>query len=256
MLSTLSKNASPITKATVKQFGDGQCYAPHTGEKTLEHIFNTAQNADSWNLNCFQKCAKALLLLEVHLPFWHDFLLSNPAVFLVLEVLHTLHKLFFNHILVWCKEVMGKDKLDFYFKSSHKHVSMRQFYDGVLHVHQMTRLEHRDIQWKIVPILAGTASPEFVAVICSIVDFIYQAQSPVHTDTTIVSMQAALDKFHTRKDAIIEAGAWKGKSGVKTDFHIPKLELLQSFTDAIRNSAAIIQYTADVRKYLLITHCK
>ena len=256
MLSTLSKNASPITEATVKQFGDGQRYAPRTGEKTLERIFDTAQNADPWNLDRFQKCAKALLLLGVHLPFWRNFLLSNPAVFLVPEVLHTLHKLFFDHILVWCKEVMGKDELDFRFKSSHKRVGMRQFYGGVSHVHQMTGREHRDIQQKIVPILAGTASPEFVAAIRSIVDFIYQAQSPVHTDTTIVSMQAALDEFHTHKDAIIEAGARKGKSGVKTDFHIPKLELLQSFADAIRNSGAIVQYTADVSERLLITHCK
>ena len=46
MLSTLSKNVSPITEATMKQFGDRQRYAPCTGEKTLECIFNTAQNAD------------------------------------------------------------------------------------------------------------------------------------------------------------------------------------------------------------------
>ena len=78
----------------------------------------------------------------------------------------------------------------------------------------------------------------------------------MHTDTTIVSMQAALDEFHTCKDTIIEAGAQKGKSGMKTDFHIPKLELLQSFTDAIRNLGMIIQYTTDVSEYLLITHCK
>ena len=120
----------------------------------------------------------------------------------------------------------------------------------------MTECEHRNIQWKIVSILAGAAPPEFVAAIRCIIDFIYQVQSPVHTDTTIVSMQAALNEFHARKNAIVEAGARKGKLGIKTDFYIPKLELLQLFTDAIRNLGAIIQYTADVSEWLLITHCK
>ena len=90
----------------------------------------------------------------------------------------------------------------------------------------MTGREHRDIQRKIVPILAGAAPPDFVAAVRCMINFIYQAQSPVHSDTTIASMEAALDEFHTCKTAIVEAGARKGKSGIKTDFYIPKLELL------------------------------
>jgi hypothetical protein len=69
-------------------------------------------------------------------------------------------------------------------------------------------------------------------------------------------MQTALDEFHAHKNAIIEAGAWKGKSGVNTDFYIPKLKLLQSFADVIRNLGVIIQYTVDISKHLLITHYK
>lgn len=75
------------------------CHASCASEKTLECIFDTAQNVDLWNLDHFQKSAKALLLLEVQLSLWCDYLLSNPAIFLVPEVLHTLHKLFFNHVL-------------------------------------------------------------------------------------------------------------------------------------------------------------
>ena len=96
LIAGVSKNTSPITEASIKQFGDGNCYTPHAGEKTLERIYDTAQVMDLWNLDHFQKCAKALLLLGVHLPFWRDYYLSNPAIFLVLKILHTLHKLFFE----------------------------------------------------------------------------------------------------------------------------------------------------------------
>ena len=39
-------------------------------------------------------------------------------------------------------------------------------------------------------------------------------------------------------------------------FQIPKLKLIQSFGCTIRNVGLLIQYTADVSKRLLITHCK
>ncbi|KAH0833813.1 hypothetical protein J3R83DRAFT_10967 [Lanmaoa asiatica] len=124
MIACVSKNASPITEASIKQFGDGMCHASRTGERTLERIFDTAQDVDPWNLDRFQKAAKALLLLGVHLPFWCNYMLLNPATFLVPEVLHTLHKLFFDHILAWCKEIMEKDELDFCFKSAYKRISI------------------------------------------------------------------------------------------------------------------------------------
>ena len=56
---TISKNAFPVTKASIKQFGNGKHHALRTGKKTLEQIFDTAQDVDPWNLNYFQKCAKA-----------------------------------------------------------------------------------------------------------------------------------------------------------------------------------------------------
>jgi hypothetical protein len=39
-------------------------------------------------------------------------------------------------------------------------------------------------------------------------------------------------------------------------FNIPKLELLQKFSQAVTQVGALIQYTADVSERLLITHCK
>ncbi|KAG2361131.1 hypothetical protein BDR07DRAFT_1486222 [Suillus spraguei] len=60
------------------------------------------------------------------------------------------------------------------------------------------------------------------------------------------AMQASLNEFHDCKVAILEAEARWGKSSVKEDFYIPKLELLLSFAEAIRNNSGLIQFTADV----------
>ncbi|KAI6101497.1 hypothetical protein EDD16DRAFT_1525911 [Pisolithus croceorrhizus] len=98
--------------------------------------------------------------------------------------------------------------------------------------------------------------PLFVYTIRSLIEFIYKAQNPVHTDASIASMVDALAEFHLNRQSIIDAGARCGTSGVKMDFNIPKLEVMQSFTRNIKDNGTLMQYTADVTERLLITHCK
>ena len=120
----------------------------------------------------------------------------------------------------------------------------------------MTGREHRDIQRTIVATIAGFAGPGFVRAIRAFVDFLYRAQSLTFTNSSIHAMEEDLLEFHQFKNAILQAGARRGKTAAMEHFHIPKLELFQSFGRSIRNSGALIQYTADVSERLLITHCK
>ncbi|KAI5999784.1 hypothetical protein F5J12DRAFT_906677 [Pisolithus orientalis] len=129
--------------------------------------------------------------------------LSNPSIFLLPKILHTCHKFFFNHLL--------EDDLNVRFKH----------FAG----------EHHNIQCTIVPMITGCVPPHFI----------YQAQSPIHTDLSMKEMESSLQEFH--------ANARKTRStGTKNDFHILKLELFHSFAAAIRNN--------DISECLLITHCK
>ncbi|KAG1769595.1 hypothetical protein EDD22DRAFT_977460 [Suillus occidentalis] len=219
MISCVTKNSSPITTA------------------------NQAE-VDPWDLYQFNKEAKKLHLSGVHLPFWRNWRFANPATFLTPEILHTLLKFFFDHVLKWIKEVMGHE-LDVRFRSQHKRIGVRHFGSGVSHVKQMTGREHRDIQRTIVPTLWGAAPPDFIHAVRAIIDFIYLAQNPVHTPTSIRNMTHALNEFHRYKQAIIAAEARRGKGGVKDDFFIPKLELMQSFARIIQHVGSLMQYSAD-----------
>jgi hypothetical protein len=256
MVASVSKNASPLTMAMQKDFGDGTLHPPRTGHDTLMRIHTISQKVDPWDLDRFQKEAKAVNLSGVHMPFWRDWKYACPHLFLAGEVLHTCHKFFADHPLNWIKEAIGKYELDSRFMTQHKRVGTRHFSKGVSHVKQMTGREHRDIQRTIVATIAGAAPPRFVLAIRALVDFIYLAQNPVHTHESLGSMVQALQDFHVYKDAIIEAEARRGKKGAKEDFFIPKLELMQSFEAAIRRLGSLMQYTADVTERLLITHCK
>ena len=72
MISCVSKNTSPITEATYKQFGDAHHSLPCTGELTLERIHTLGKTADLWQLKSFLKKARVMYLSGVHLPFWRD----------------------------------------------------------------------------------------------------------------------------------------------------------------------------------------
>ncbi|KAL4062740.1 hypothetical protein J3A83DRAFT_4363134 [Scleroderma citrinum] len=139
---------------------------------------------------------------NVHLPCWRNWPYANLFFF-------------FDHILTWCKEV---------FKVRHFRSSR----------------EHHDIQHTIISMIAGCVPLWFLCAIHTLINFIYQAQSP--------EMESSLHEFHAHKDAVIKTGARRTRAaGSKVDFYIPKLELFYSFVTAVCNNA-------DISEHLLITH--
>ena len=259
LIACVSRNASPVTLAELPQFGDptGPA-APRTHEHTLSLILDLCKETDPWDIIRFQKAAKALKLLGVHLPFFRNWKFSDPSFFLTGEVLHTGHKFFFDHVLNWCKTLAGPYILDTRFSNLHRRVSFRHFSSGVSQQLQMTGRDHRDIERMIVPILGDIdgVTDEFIYAIRAIVEFIYRVQDPIHTNSSIDAMEQALADFHARKQVIIDLKAQKGEKGVIKHFNIPKLELMNSFGRQTRANGPLIQYTADVSERLLITHCK
>ncbi|KAG0692408.1 hypothetical protein DFH29DRAFT_992564 [Suillus ampliporus] len=180
----------------------------------------------------FQKVAKTVNLSGVHMPFWHDWHFACLSIFLTGDVLHTCFKFFTDHPLKWVKEAIGAYELDTRFIVQHKQVGTCHFTKGITHVKQMTGREYRDIQRTIVASIA------------------------VHSPKSLQSMEQALLDFHTFKGAIVEAEVRKGKKGVKEDFFIPKLKLLQSFRGTVQQLGTLMQFSADTTECLLITHCK
>ena len=255
MIACVTKSISPVTIAEKNQFGDGILYAPRDGELTLQKLHELCQQIDPWRLQEFLAEAKKHNLSGVQLPFWRNWRFSNPSIFLIGELLHYGHKLFFNHPFKWCKVLLGHDEIDVHYRIQHKRVGVRHF-NGVSYVSQMTGREHRDLQRTIVPTIAGLADPDFVCAIRAIVDFLYRVQVATFTPSSIRAMEESLQEFHSFKGAILRAGVRRGKSKEIFHFEILKLELLQSFGRSIHNSGSLIPYTADVSECLLITHCK
>ncbi|KAG2143329.1 hypothetical protein BD769DRAFT_1297671, partial [Suillus cothurnatus] len=123
----------------------------------------------------FEACADSRLN-GVHAPFWMDWPLADPSIFLTPESLHHWHKEFYDHDLQWCIVVVGAQELDFRFLILQPTTGYRHFSGGISKLKQVTGRGHRDIQCYIVGLISGAAPRRFVIAIRVLMDLCYLAQ--------------------------------------------------------------------------------
>ena len=247
LISGVGGKTSSVTMAFYKQFGDNFRHEPRMASTTIAQLMAIEQHAHPWNLNAYISEASKFRLNGVHRPFWRDFPLADPSVFLTPEPLHHWHKQFWDHDAKWCINAVGAAEIDFRFSILHPHTAFRQFKEGISTLKQVTGREHRDIQRYILPVIAGAVPFEFIIAIRALLDFRYLAQTPVIDENVCAQIETALRNFHSNKHAIIEARARRGKgNSVIDNWHIPKVEFLQSVVSNIRLNGVAIQWSADI----------
>ncbi|KIM55809.1 hypothetical protein SCLCIDRAFT_30071 [Scleroderma citrinum Foug A] len=180
--------------------------------KTLDQIERGCAEANPNNFEEFLKVCRCLFLNGVHKPFWHDWALCDPSIFLPPE---------------WCILVVGPEELDYQFSLIQTPVGYRSFAEGISKLKQVTGRDHRAVQRYIIGAIAGAVPAKFLAAIVALLDFHYLAQMPHFDDNTLHRVKAALCAFHTNKAAIITAGGRQGSRGPLDHWEVPKLELHQ-----------------------------
>lgn len=251
LLSCTSPKASPVSTALFKQFGDGIRHPLRTAAKTLDDIRTITLECNPDDYVRFLKFAKDYGLNGVDAPFWIDWPMSDPARFLKPEVLHHFHKFFFDHDLQWCIIAIGDDEIDYRFSLVRTLVGYRGFSEGVSKLKQVTGRDHRSMQRYIVGVIAGGVPSRFLIAIRALMDFRYIAQLHSFDKHTLQLLENSLQTFHDHKDAVLAAGARSSDH-----FQIPKLELLQHVVPSIRDSGAVMQWSADVTEHSHVTEVK
>uniref|UniRef100_A0A8H7XQ13 DUF6830 domain-containing protein n=1 Tax=Psilocybe cubensis TaxID=181762 RepID=A0A8H7XQ13_PSICU len=243
-------STSSVTLAQYETFGDSFRHPSRTADHTINTIMAINNVKPPNHLEPYLKESKKHRLNGVHLPFWRDWPLSDPSAFLTPEPLHHWHKMFWDHDAKWCIAAVGGSELDFRFSILQHRTGFRHFKEGISSLKQVTGREHRDVQRYIVALIADTVSTPFILAIRSLMDFRYLAQSQTISEAMCLRIEQALQDFHANKQAILDAGARRGKKNNPIDnFYIPKLEFLQSVVHAIRLNGCAIQWSADTTEH-------
>ena len=133
--------------------------------------------ADPWDLASYLPEAKRFRLNGMHRPFWRDWPLAEPSLFLTPEPLHHWHKMFWDHDAKWCIRAVGATEIDFQFLVLQPRVGFRHFTEGISSLKQVTGREHRDVQRYIVGVIAGAVTKDFLIAIRASMDFRYLCQA-------------------------------------------------------------------------------
>ena len=257
MLAGVGGKTSPVTMVMYKQFGDPFRHEPRTSLTTLGQLVTVASTVDPSDIELYLREALKFRLNGVHMPFWRDMPLSCPSRFFNPEVLHYLHKEFWDHDVQWCINALGAAEIDFRFSVLQPVTSFRHFREGISSLRQVTGRTHRDIQRTIIAVIAGSAPRDVVIAVRALMDFRYRVQAYQVTEVDIDRINSALQEFHAHKDSIITNGFRRGKGNKPIDnWFIPKIELMQSMAPSISRVGVAIQWSADITEHAHIDQIK
>ncbi|KAI6039186.1 hypothetical protein EDC04DRAFT_2568824 [Pisolithus marmoratus] len=249
LLAGTAMKVSPVTTATSKEFGDPYQHPPCTAATMLAAICSACSQYSPTDYKNFLKAMRWFQLNGIIEPCWNSWLLSDPSIFLTPEVLHHFHWMFWDHDVKWCIDVTGATELDFHFSIIQTLVGYRAFSKGISRLKQVTGHDHCAVQCYIIATVAGSIPCEFLTAIHALLDFCYLAQVLSFTTQSLEKVTSSLQEFHDHKEAIVS-------EGIRVDWQIPKLELLQSVVPSIRQSGAVMQWSAEITEHAHIEEIK
>ncbi|KAG1879921.1 hypothetical protein F4604DRAFT_1880050 [Suillus subluteus] len=215
--------------------------AARVGSLTLTQLEVVRSQADPLNLEVFFREAQKFWLNGVIKPFWSDWILAKPSHFFTPEMLHHFHWEFYDHDAKWLINAVSELEIDF----------------RISKLKQVTGQCHRDIQCSIIAVSTDAAPRTVLTAIRALMDFRYLIQASCIDDNDLKCISSALAEFHANKDAIITAGIRRGEGKkIITNWHIPKIELMQSVVPSICNTSVPMQWSADATEHAHITAIK
>jgi hypothetical protein len=263
LISCVPKRRSPVTTAGYHDLDSPHRFPSRTKATTLDLLSTllkpTARKSEE-SLAAYVKRCRKHNSNGVTKPFWAKFPHSDPSTFLVSDVLHQLHKFFIDHPFKWFQTLIGATELDKRIAAVQRIVGLKHF-NAISEISQWSGTEQRQLQKIFLACCAGApgVTPASIRLLRSILDIIYMAQLPVHTDDTCEVLLADIQSFHHKKDEMVrlrnERGNPKSPRNVKIPglpkhFRLPKVEMFHNLVHSIRLLGSLPQYSTEITEHL------
>ncbi|EGN99123.1 hypothetical protein SERLA73DRAFT_54876 [Serpula lacrymans var. lacrymans S7.3] len=144
----------------------------------------------------------------VYRPFWEGFPYCDIHLFITPDVLHQLYQGVVKHIVSWCQDLMGTEELDARICTLPPVYGSKHFKNGLSPLSQISGGERKDMSNVLLGCLVGKLPKQAIIAIRSLLDFIYIAQYPTHSNTTLgyLLVSDALKTFHQNKAIFVTLG--------------------------------------------------
>ncbi|KAJ6622168.1 hypothetical protein B0H10DRAFT_2342958 [Mycena sp. CBHHK59/15] len=133
-----------------------------------------------------------------------------------------------KHLKAWIIEALGATEIDARCRHLPPNHNIRIFMNGISHISRGTGQEHGQMCRFLLSIVIDIPLPDnlsnvrLIRSIRALLDFLYLAQYPIHSDETLAQLDDALNRFHDNKDIFVDLG-------IRTNFNLPKLHFLRHY---------------------------
>ena len=172
------------------------------------------------------------------------------------DILHQLYQGVIKHLIAWIESAYSEAEIDARARRLPRNHHIRVFTQGITSLYQLTGREHSDIARILlgliidIPLPDGVSPHRLVRAVRGILDFLYLAQYPVHTTTSLRLLDDALQRFHNNKDIFVELGVRDAK------WKIPKLHFLNHYSYLIRRLGTTDNFNTEYTERLHIDLAK
>ncbi|KAF8197077.1 hypothetical protein BJ912DRAFT_846563, partial [Pholiota molesta] len=132
---------------------------------------------------------------------------------------------------------------------------IHNFSKGITSLSRVSGTEHRQMSSFLLglvidaPLPDGISNASLVLATRAILDFLFLAQYPVHTDTTLTALDKSLTSFHAHKHVFKQLG-------IREDFNLPKLHSLVHYVSAIKLFGTADNFNTEATERLHIDYAK
>lgn len=247
----LKNGECPTCPAPRDELGDPDSVGlPRELGEILEAFDTISQGPTEFTRACREAGVK-----PIQHPFWETLPFLNIYQSIAPDVLHNLHQGVLKHLISWIRAICSDDEIDARCRRLPPNHNIQLFMKGISHLSRVTGTEHDQISRIILGLIIDIHLPNnlsparLLRAVRGILDFLFLARYPVHTNETLDRLDAALKQFHDNKDIFIDLG-------VRANFNFPKVHFTGHYHRFIELFGTTDNYTTEYTERLHIDLAK
>ncbi|KAJ3884978.1 hypothetical protein GG344DRAFT_59913 [Lentinula edodes] len=229
------------------------------GEYPCSHLFRDPDKAveavklihtNLWVVHCDEANLK-----PVQHPFWEDLPYTDIFRSITPDILHQMYQGVMKHLVQWITSIVGAAEIDARVRRLPPNHGIRQFQKGISTLSRVSGSEHKQMCTFLlaliidIPHLTPQQSHNLSTATRSLLDFLYLACYPIHSDDSLDILEASLATFHEYRDVFAQLS-------VREHFNLPKLHFLCHYVRAIKLYGTTDNYNTETTERLHIDFTK
>ncbi|KAJ6495119.1 hypothetical protein C8R45DRAFT_927065 [Mycena sanguinolenta] len=251
LVAAVKTGECPTCEVPRNELGDGDSNYPL---RNLGRVLDALDQLDNGS-TAYARACKDAGIKPVYHPFWEGLPYTNIFRSISPDILHQLYQGVVKHLIAWLKDCCEEAEIDARCRRLPPNHNIRLFMKGISNLSRVTGKEHDQISRFLLGIIIDIRLPEnlspvrLIAAVRGILDFVYLAQHPMHTDETLSLLEDALDSFHANKGVFADLG-------VRGEFNLPKLHACKHYVMYIKFYGTTDNYNTEYTERLHIDLAK